>query len=94
MPVNVSQVYDGTEVTEGVATLVHLSRAGAITTVFAPNIDQMHVVNHTTGTEHSSTRNCLEEAARIARGNIEALSSLEVDKFDAVIFPGRAHISL
>ena len=33
-------------------------------------------------------RNVLVESARIARGNIEKLSELDVSKHDAVIFPG------
>jgi enhancing lycopene biosynthesis protein 2 len=33
-------------------------------------------------------RNVLVESARIARGNIEALSKLNVSQFDAVVFPG------
>jgi len=42
-------VYDGSEITESVAVLVHLSKAGAQTQCFAPDLKQMHVVNHSTG---------------------------------------------
>lgn len=83
-------VYDGSECTEAIATLVHLSRAGATVQCFAPNVDQMHAVNHTTGAAHDATRNVLEESARLARGNIKALSVLAASNkdFDAVVFPG------
>ncbi|ESO95105.1 hypothetical protein LOTGIDRAFT_160866 [Lottia gigantea] len=81
-------VYDGTEVHEASAILVHLSRAGSEVGMFAPNINQMHVINHTKGEPMEQNRNVLEESARIARGKISALSELDSKKFDAVIFPG------
>ena len=34
------------------------------------------------------TRNVLVESARIARGNIQALSAFNSNQFDALIFPG------
>ena len=52
--------------------------------------DQMHVVDHTAGTEMSETRNVLKESARIARGKISALTELNVGDFDALIVPGKA----
>nr|CAB3248348.1 ES1 protein homolog, mitochondrial-like [Phallusia mammillata] len=67
-------VYDGSEVHEASACLVHLSRAGADVTMFAPDIDQMHTIDHTKGEEMKPNRNVLCESARIARGNITALS--------------------
>ncbi|XP_069109473.1 glutamine amidotransferase-like class 1 domain-containing protein 3, mitochondrial [Argopecten irradians] len=81
-------VYDGTEVHEASATLVHLSRGGAEVSMFAPNVEQMHVVNHTKGEPMEPNRNVLVESARIARGKIDALSNLDSSKFDAIIFPG------
>ncbi|XP_063677106.1 glutamine amidotransferase-like class 1 domain-containing protein 3, mitochondrial [Bolinopsis microptera] len=81
-------VYDGTEVHESSAVLTHLSRQGALASCFAPDKDQMHVVDHTAGTEMSETRNVLKESARIARGKISALTELNVGDFDALIVPG------
>ncbi|KAL4231236.1 Glutamine amidotransferase-like class 1 domain-containing protein 3 [Mactra antiquata] len=81
-------VYDGSEVHESSAVLVHLSRAGADISMFAPDIDQMHAINHTKGEPMEQNRNVLVESARIARGNIGALSTLNATDFDAVIFPG------
>lgn len=83
-----SGVYDGSEIHEASATLVHLSRAGAQISMFAPDKDQMHAINHLKGEPHPQNRNVLEESARIARGKIDCLSKLTADNFDAVIFPG------
>ncbi|KAF7668197.1 hypothetical protein LDENG_00030160 [Lucifuga dentata] len=81
-------VYDGSEIHEASAVLVHLSRGGASVKMFAPNIDQMHVVDHLKGAPAEEKRNVLVESARLARGNIQALSELSVKEHDAVIFPG------
>ncbi|KAM8749092.1 glutamine amidotransferase-like class 1 domain-containing protein 3, mitochondrial [Acanthopagrus schlegelii] len=81
-------VYDGSEIHEASAVLVHLSRGGATVNMFAPNIDQMHVVNHLKGEPSEEKRNVLVESARLARGNIQDLSKLSVKDHDAVIFPG------
>ncbi|CAL8331299.1 glutamine amidotransferase-like class 1 domain-containing protein 3A, mitochondrial [Gadus morhua] len=81
-------VYDGTEIHEASATLVHLSRAGAKVKMFAPNTEQMHVVNHCEGKPMEGKRNVLQESARIARGDVTDLTKLDVKDFDALIIPG------
>ncbi|KAL4657024.1 hypothetical protein GN956_G4712 [Arapaima gigas] len=81
-------VYDGTEIHEASAVLVHLSRGGAQVQIFAPNITQMHVVDHCKGQPLGESRNVLSESARIARGNISDLAQLNASHHDAVIFPG------
>ncbi|CAM2922334.1 isoprenoid biosynthesis glyoxalase ElbB [Vibrio mytili] len=81
-------VYDGTELHEAVLALHAVEKAGATWHCFAPNIDQLHVINHLTGEETNGSRNVLEEAARIARGNIEDVAKLNVDDFDALLIPG------
>jgi len=81
-------VYDGSEVHEASACLVHLSREGASVEMFAPNINQLHVIDHTKGEEDKNPRNVLVESARIARGNISSLDKLNADNFDAMIIPG------
>ncbi|KAG8513714.1 Periodic tryptophan protein 2, partial [Galemys pyrenaicus] len=68
--------------------LVHLSRAGADVQIFAPDIPQMHVVDHTKGQPSEETRNVLTESARIARGKITNLAELSAAHHDAAIFPG------
>ncbi|XP_066497232.1 glutamine amidotransferase-like class 1 domain-containing protein 3, mitochondrial [Hoplias malabaricus] len=82
-------VYDGTEIHEASAILVHLSRGGAEVQMFAPDVSQMHVIDHSKGQPaEKETRNVLAESARIARGNITDLAKLNATNHDAVIFPG------
>lgn len=81
--------YDGAEIHETVITLLALDKAGAEVQCFAPDINQMHVVNHLKGeVEEGESRNVLVESARIARGNIKDLSTAKATDFDAIIFPG------
>ncbi len=81
-------VYDGAEIQESVITLLRLDQRGAQVQCFAPNVTQMHVINHMTGEEMPESRNVLTESARIARGNIEDVRELKVEQFDALILPG------
>ncbi len=81
--------YDGAEINEAVLALLNLSQAGAQVQCFAPDMAQMHVVNHLTGeVMDGETRNVLVEAARIARGNIKPVTAARVEDFDALIVPG------
>lgn len=81
-------VYDGAEIHESVITLLRLDQRGAQVQCFAPNIAQMHVINHLTGEEMPETRNVLVESARIARGEVKDLRDANADEFDALIVPG------
>ena len=82
-------VYDGAEINEAVLTLLALEQEGASYEMFAPNIDQLHVVNHLTGeVAAGETRNVLVEAARIARGKIADLATARAAAFDALVVPG------
>ncbi len=82
-------VFDGTEIHEAVLTLLQLERSGAQYQCMAPNIDQLHVVNHLTGeVTEDEQRNVLVEAARIARGEIIDLAQASADDYDALIIPG------
>lgn len=81
-------VYDGAEIHESVLSMLAIAKAGAEYALFAPDMKQAHVINHISGQEMDEARNVLIESARIARGNIKALSSLEVDEFDALLLPG------
>ena len=81
-------VYDGAEIHESVLTLLRLDQRGAQVQCFAPNIPQLHVIDHYRGDEMDQTRNVLVESARIARGNIKDLHELHVADFDALILPG------
>lgn len=81
-------VYDGAEIHESVLTLLRLDQRGAVVQCFAPNVAQLHVVDHYSGDEMDETRNVLVESARIARGQIKEVKELHVGDFDAVILPG------
>lgn len=81
-------VLDGSEIHEATLTLLAIKQQGADYEIFAPDIDQHHVINHMTGKEMSEKRNVLVESARIARGKIKPLSRFEANQFDAIIFPG------
>ena len=81
-------VFDGAEIHESVMTLLRLDQRGAQVQCFAPNIPQMHVLNHLTGEAMPETRNVLVESARIARGQVKDLREANVEDFDALIVPG------
>lgn len=81
-------VYDGAEIHESVLVLLRLSQLGIDYQCVAPNVNQMHVVNHVTGQEMPETRNVLVESARIARGNVLDIAKANPADYDAVIFPG------
>ncbi len=81
-------VFDGSEIHEATLSLYAISKQGGRYEIFAPDIAQHHVINHLTGEEMDETRNVLVESARIARGNIKALSELDMENFDAVVLPG------
>ncbi|MBV4521559.1 isoprenoid biosynthesis glyoxalase ElbB [Pseudomonas sp. SWRI74] len=81
-------VYDGAEIYESVITLLRLDQRGAQVQCFAPNIAQLHVINHLTGEEMPESRNVLVESARIARGEIKDIREADADEFDALIIPG------
>lgn len=81
-------VYDGTEIHESVLTLLALAKQGAEAVCFAPDKNQVDVINHLSGEPMSETRNVLIEAARIARGNIFPLAQANADELDALIVPG------
>lgn len=81
-------VYDGAEIQESVITLLRLDQRGAQVQCFAPNIPQLHVVNHLTGEEMPESRNVLVESARIARGEVKDIKQANAEEFDALIVPG------
>ena len=84
-----SGVFDGAEIHESVLTLLALDEAGAEVTMCAPSGSQLHVVNHLTGeVSEGEQRDILVEAARIARGQIVDLDSLDISEFDGLVLPG------
>lgn len=85
---------DGAEVRESVLSLLYLDELGAEVSIFAPDVPQKKVANHITGEAMAETRNVLVESARIARGKISPLSSLEPESFDALVIPGGFGVAL
>lgn len=82
-------VYDGSEIHEAVITLLAIDRAGAEAVCMAPNVNQMHVINHISGEPMAGdSRNVLIESARIARGNIKDIEQVKATDIDALILPG------
>lgn len=78
---------DGAEITEAISTLIAIGQHGAEYRVFAPNKD-VEETNHLTKKPTGQKRNALQEAARIARGDIQPLEQLQAKDFDALAFPG------
>ncbi len=82
-------VFDGSEIHETVIALLALSRAGAEVIYCAPDVDQMHVIDHQHGeVMEGETRNVMVESARIARGPVVDVADLATSDFAALILPG------
>lgn len=79
---------DGSEIHEAVMTLLAIDRHKCTCTIFAPNEDQYHVMNHFTRKATDEKRNILVEAARIARGEIKDVKEYQPENFDGLIIPG------
>jgi enhancing lycopene biosynthesis protein 2 len=81
-------VFDGAEIHEATLTMLAIAQQGSSYEIFAPDINQFHVINHITHKEMPEQRNVLVESARIARGRIKPLSQFKASDFDFIIFPG------
>ncbi len=81
-------VYDGTEIHEAVTALLAIDRADHHYDLFAPDRMQHHVINHLSGQETDERRNILVESARIARGKILPLTTLDPAAYDGLVLPG------
>jgi enhancing lycopene biosynthesis protein 2 len=79
---------DGSEIHEATLCLLALDRAGATVVAAAPDVDQMHVVDHLSSAPAEGKRRVLVESARIVRGQLESLSKLHATDVDALLFPG------
>lgn len=87
---------DGAEITESISTLMSLSEFGAEYKIFAPDINfqaKDHLKDHLSAQEQGM-RNTLSESARIARGSISDVSSLNSNEFNGVVFPGGYGVAL
>jgi len=82
-------LYDGTEVAEAVLSALALERSGARPVYLAPEIPQMHTVDHTTGAEvEGEARQVLIESARLARGKVRGLGEQYPGELAALVIPG------
>lgn len=80
---------DGAEIHEATCTLLSLDRRGAALVATAPDVPQMHVVDHLAGQPAAGqARSVLQESARIVRGKITELSRVSAGDLDALILPG------
>jgi enhancing lycopene biosynthesis protein 2 len=86
---------DGSEVNEAVLTLYWIERAGGRAVCMAPDVGQPRVVDHLTHAvdAQAGPRRVLAEAARIARGRVRDIASVNDTEVDALIFPGGAGVT-
>jgi len=81
-------VFDGAEIHEATLSLLAIVKQGCRYDIFAPDVQQHHVINHLTGEEMDESRNVLVESARIARGKISDLKQFKPAAYDGLLFPG------
>lgn len=82
-------VFDGAELHETVITLLAIDRAGAEAVCMAPDVEQLHVIDHLRGdVARGERRNVLVESARVARGNVLDIAAVDPGGLDALVLPG------
>ncbi|CAL1329198.1 isoprenoid biosynthesis glyoxalase ElbB [Candidatus Providencia siddallii] len=79
---------DGSEIHESILTLLALDANKAKSYCFALDELQNTVVNHTNNKQKKQQRNQMEESARISRGEIFSLSTIDANNLDGLIIPG------
>ncbi|CAI3145084.1 Glyoxalase ElbB [Acinetobacter calcoaceticus] len=80
---------DGSEIRESVLALLALDTANIEYQIFALDEPLFHVIDHVSGKiSAGESRNILQEAGRIARGEISTLDKLDENEFDGLIIPG------
>ncbi len=80
---------DGAEIQEAVCTLLALDKRKAALVAMAPDVDQMHVVDHVKSAPvEGARRNVLAESSRVVRGQIQDLAKVHARDLDALIFAG------
>ncbi len=81
-------VFDGAEIQETTMSMYAIVKNGNTYDIFAPDMEQYHVINHITGEEMDEKRNVMIEAARIARGKIAPVTDYNPSNYDGLLFPG------
>jgi enhancing lycopene biosynthesis protein 2 len=80
---------DGAEIQEATCTLLSLDRRKAGLVAMAPDVPQLHVVDHLASQPvPGQGRSVLAESARLVRGKITELSRVKAGDLDALILPG------
>lgn len=79
---------DGSEIYETTLTLLELDKRGIEYQCVAPNRLQSKQVNHYSQHEEGISRNCIDEAARLARSDVKDIVEVEADDYDFMFFPG------
>lgn len=80
---------DGTEITEAVSLMIHLSEKGYNAVFFSPEGDVQEVFDHNTrAVEKNEVRNIFSEVARITRTKTLSIKTLRSKPFDALVIPG------
>jgi enhancing lycopene biosynthesis protein 2 len=81
---------DGSEINEAVLTLYWIERAGGRAICMAPDVSQARVVDHLKQAvdTQASERRVMSEVARIARGRVRDIATVQDTELDALIFPG------
>lgn len=79
---------DGAEITEASALNIALSKAGYTVSFYAPNRYQKDTIDHISGEEITPNRHILQEAARIARGNIKPIEELTLSEVNGIAMAG------
>lgn len=81
--------YDGSEVAESVLSALSLERAGMKPVYIAPEMPQLHTIEHLSGSEaDAEARNVLSESARLARGKIRSLEEQFPGELVGLVIPG------
>ena len=84
-----SGVFDGSEITEVVLTILALEQRGCQIVFLGLDEDQYHVVNHLTQEEQEESRHVCVESARLTRGRpVENLAKYSLLELDALLVPG------
>ena len=81
-------VYDGAEIQEAIFSMLAIEEIGATVVPISIDQEQNHVINHLTGEVTGEKRNMMVEAARITRGNVSEINSIDISTLDAVVIPG------
>lgn len=82
-------VHDGSEPHETTLTLLRLDQLGIGYRCFAPDIEQRQSINHLTDEPMpEEARNVLVESARLVRGEVASLETLDPGEYDGLVLPG------